>query len=140
MTSVSAQLLESLGRCEGYSSLFSFSHLKKFNLENVTGFRYGLGSGCRCNFLQHMTTLEALKIDNFHALTELPESLGSLHSLQKLTIDSCDMSSLPKISGPPHIPPVSAYVKLLCYSRAAQVSWGTLFSAAVDHLVMQQPE
>ncbi|KAJ1256654.1 hypothetical protein BS78_K338600 [Paspalum vaginatum] len=91
---VSEPLLESPGpgRCEGYPSLFSCSHLKTLNLVQITAF----GSW---NLLQHMTALESLKIDNLYELTELPESLRSLHSLQKLTIDSCSMMTLPQSMG-----------------------------------------
>ena len=97
---ISERLLESPRRCEGYSSPFIFSHLKMLNLCQITEFGYGPGSGRRWNLLQHMTALESLKIDdNFFQLTELPESLGSLHSLQKLTINSCNMIRLPQSIG-----------------------------------------
>jgi len=115
---VNEQLLQSPCKCNR-SSLFSgFSHLKELELLHITG------CGRGWELLQHMTTLESLRILDSNDLTELPdcfrglkslqflevsdcsairmlhESLGELQSLQELTIRNCNsLTSLPQSMG-----------------------------------------
>ncbi|KAL6658299.1 hypothetical protein ACP70R_003885 [Stipagrostis hirtigluma subsp. patula] len=90
------QLLVWPGQGQGSSSSSSsppsinFSHLKKLELCRMTvslpSPQPGLGSGRRWGLLQHMTALESLVICECGGLTELPESIRSLTSLQSLSI------------------------------------------------------
>jgi hypothetical protein len=61
--------------------------LKKLKLRGMTGATSDWG------FLQHQARLEVLFIEG---LTEIPESIGGLTSLQKLTIWSCPALALPE--------------------------------------------
>ncbi|KAL6871020.1 hypothetical protein ACP4OV_014868 [Aristida adscensionis] len=91
------ELMQSPDQGQGCSSSsgsprsFSFSHLKELTLQEMTissrapGFVTGRG----WQLLQHMTSLESLKIGSCYCLMELPESMRSLMSLQYLYIEVC---------------------------------------------------
>ncbi|RLM70253.1 hypothetical protein C2845_PM17G00680 [Panicum miliaceum] len=88
------QLLQSPCACSGSPSFSGFSHLKKLELQNITG------CGRGWELLQHMTALESLRILDSDELTELPECFRSLKSLRELTIMKCKrLSSLPQSMG-----------------------------------------
>ncbi|KAL6641990.1 hypothetical protein ACP70R_020171 [Stipagrostis hirtigluma subsp. patula] len=74
-----------------YPPSISFSHLKELELCRMRVSSRpapGLGSRHGWELLQHMTALESLKICRCDGLSELPESIRSLTSLQSLCIDN----------------------------------------------------
>ncbi|CAN6315027.1 unnamed protein product [Urochloa humidicola] len=91
-------LLQSPGPCQGSSSSPTFRLLKKLELQGMTG----LGSGRGWELLRHMIALESLQIYDSYELTKLPESLGSLTSLQSLKVESCAIHVLPECLGELH--------------------------------------
>jgi len=99
----SEQLLQSPDLCEGCTSSSSFSYLKRLRLPRMTGLGYGLESWQILSFynterpqgLASLTSLQSLDV-SLSTICELPECLGELRSLQKLTIRSChSLRSLP---------------------------------------------
>jgi len=103
----SEQLLQSPDLCEGCTSSSSFSHLKRLRLPRMTGLGYGLESWQILSFynterpqgLASLTSLQSLDVF-LSTICELPECLGELRSLQKLTIRSChSLRSLPQSMG-----------------------------------------
>ena len=74
----------------------SFSHLKVLRLWNMKAslpLLRPLSPGLRLELLQHMSALESLVIYLCSYLTELPEYLGNLCSLQRMRIVSCNLLS-----------------------------------------------
>jgi len=103
----SEQLLQSPDLCEGCTSSSSFSYLKRLRLPRMTGLGYGLESWQILSFynterpqgLASLTSLQSLDVF-LSTICELPECLGELRSLQKLTIRSChSLRSLPQSMG-----------------------------------------
>jgi Leucine-rich repeat (LRR) protein/adenylate kinase family enzyme len=98
-----------LSPCQGQGSssssdfVPSFSHLKVlklYRMEASLPLSPPPSPGFRLQLLQHMTALESLQIFLCSDITEVPECLGELCSLQKMCIMNCQsLCSLPQSIG-----------------------------------------